>query len=399
MALSLQTIINFIETPFKLKTLAGRAGLKKTVSWIYYTEDASTIEFIRGGELAITLGVNYERQKDNLNITDENHLHVFLQEYIDNFIEHNATGLVINVGKYIQKIPQSIIDYCDKKDFPLFSMPWEIHTIDLMQEVGNMISSDNQNANTVEKFFYRAIFEKEKFEPTRIGNTPFYDAKTFSIAIMSFNPVFFNYDLEKIKRYVLYNFNHKMNISQNTYCCFIHKQKVVYILKDDSTDFLRELFTISKTDKFFKESIISISDSSENIEEMHELYKHASVALEINSAPEKINYYEDLGVYKIIVGVKDRKILRKFYSDTLGKLDELEITKREDFIKTLSLYLKTGGNILQIAKLNNAHRNTVLYRINRLEELLNVDLSDGETRTALQVALYLRTISHKFDGR
>lgn len=396
MALSLETIINFIETPFKLKLLAGRNGLKKTVSWIYYTEDVSTIEFIRGGELAVTLGINYERQKDNLNIKSRNHLHVFLQEYIDKFIEHNASGLVINVGKYIQEIPQSIIDYCNEKSFPLFTMPWEVHTIDLMQEVGNMISSDNQNSNTVEKFFYRAIFERDKFEATRIGNTPFYDAKNFSVAIMSFTPEQFNNDIEKTKRYVLYNFNHKMNIEQNTYCCFIHKHKIVYILKNNPENFLHELFSVRNTDRFFNNSIISISDTSEDVEEMHELYKHASVAQEIDSSPDRINYYDNLGVYKIIVGVKDRKVLLKFYNDTLGKLDELEATKKEDFLKTLSLYLKTGGNILQIAKLNNAHRNTILYRINRLEEILGIDLSDGETRTALQVALYLRNISHKF---
>ena len=51
MALSLQTIINYTETPFKLKLLAGRKGLQKNVSWVFYTEDPSTIEFIRGGEL------------------------------------------------------------------------------------------------------------------------------------------------------------------------------------------------------------------------------------------------------------------------------------------------------------------------------------------------------------
>ena len=154
MALSLHTIINFVETPFKLKLLAGRESLKNKVSWIYYTEDASTIEFIRGGELAVTLGINFERQKDNLNINDENHLYNFLKEYIDAFVEHGASGLIINTGKYIKEIPQSIIDYCNEKKFPLLTMPWEVHTIDLMQEVGNMISSDNQNTDTIEKYFY-----------------------------------------------------------------------------------------------------------------------------------------------------------------------------------------------------------------------------------------------------
>lgn len=396
MALTLQTITNFIETPFRLKLLAGRNGLKRNVSWIYYTEDASTIEFIRGGELAVTLGINYERQKDNLNKTGKNHLHEFLLEYIDNFIEHNGVGLIINTGKYITEIPESIIEYCDKKDFPLFTMPWEIHTIDLMQEVGNMISSDNQNSNTIEKCFYKAIFEKEKFDPTQISNTTFYDAKEFSIVILKYDSSLFNQDTGKIKRYIQYSFNQKMNITQNKYCYFLHKQKIVYIIKDSNEEFLKEILAVTKQDKCLKDSIISVSDYSEEIEEMPELYKQANVALEINSQSNQINYYDNLGIYKIIMGVKNKKILQKFYDDTLGKLNEMEPDKKEDFIKTLSLYLKTGGNVLKVAELNNAHRNTIIYRINRIEELLNVDLSDGETRTQLQVALYLRKIAQTF---
>ena len=105
-----------------------------------------------------------------------------------------------------------------------------------------------------------------------------------------------------------------------------------------------------------------------------------------------MTYYENLGIYKILVGVKDKKILTRFYDDTLGKLNQMEAGKRDDFVRTLEIYLKTGGNILQIARLSNAHRNTVLYRINKIEELLGIDISDGEVRTALQVALYLKKI-------
>lgn len=393
MALSLQTIVNYVKTPFKLKLLAGKNGLNKNVSWVYYTEDADTIKFIRGGELAVTLGVSFEREKDNLKIDN---LHDFLKKFIDNFITHNASGLIINTGKYIEEIPQSIIDFCDKNNFPLFSMPWEIHTIDLMQEVGNMISSDNQNSATIDKYFYKAIFEKENLDPLQIANTPFFDFKWLSIVIMKFDPSVFNYDNGKIMRYIQYSFNHKMNINQNEYCCFIHKQKIVYIIKDSNELFLNEIYKISRLDKNFTNSIISVSDYSDSIEELHELYKHANVANKINSSPDKINYYEDLGIYKIILGVKDKKILRKFYDDTLGKLNEMEPDKKEDFIRTLSLYLKTGGNVLKVSEQNNAHRNTILYRLSRIEELLDIDLSDGETRTALQVALYLRTIADDF---
>ena len=73
----------------------------------------------------------------------------------------------------------------------------------------------------------------------------------------------------------------------------------------------------------------------------------------------------------------------------------MEEAKHEDFLHTLDLYLKTGGNILQVAKLNNAHRNTIIYRINKMEELVFSDFSDGETRTELQVALYIKNLLEK----
>lgn len=202
MALSLQTIINFTETPFKLKLLAGRQGLKKNVSWVCYTEDKETIEFIRGNELAITLGVNYERSQDNLGIHSDNYIFEYLKEFVDEFIKHGATGLVINTGKYIKAIPQDLIDYCDDKDFPLFSMPWEIHTIDLMQEIGNMIANDNLNTKSVEKYFYKAIFEKNDFDPLQVKNTVFRDTKEFMIVLIELKEELFNDDMMKIKRYV-----------------------------------------------------------------------------------------------------------------------------------------------------------------------------------------------------
>lgn len=392
MALSLQTIISYTETPFKIKLLAGRKGIQKNVSWICYSEDPSTIEFIRGGELAVTLGVSYERRKDNLGIHSDTYIYNFLKEYIDEFIAHDATGLIINTGKYIQEIPQSVIDYCDEKGFPLLSMPWEIHTIDLMQEIGNLIFSDNQNANSIEKYFFTAIFEKEKFDPEQIQNTSFRDAENFTIELIELHEQLFNNDIGKIKRYVQYMFNTKMNLPQNQYSCFIHNQKVIYVLKNADQHTIQEIYTTARNDKYFKDSIVSVSDSATTVEELSEIYKHAKIALTINTSLNQINYYDNLGLYKIILDVKNKKVLQDFYAEKLGKLDEMESDKKDDFLKTLGLYLKTGGNVLKVAELNNVHRNTILYRITRMEDMLGLDFSDGETRTALQVALYIKNI-------
>ena len=82
MALTVQTVFNLVKNKYKLSLIAGKEGLSKSISWIYYTEDSSTIEWIRGGELAITLGVNFERQIENKGEKSKN-----LTEFLSAFIE------------------------------------------------------------------------------------------------------------------------------------------------------------------------------------------------------------------------------------------------------------------------------------------------------------------------
>lgn len=392
MAITVNTILSYAETPFKLKLLAGRSGLSKNVSWIYFTEDSTTINFIRGGELAITTCLNLANQNLSEDSNSKETEITFLKEFVDNFIKHNASGLIINIGKYLPDVPKDVIDYCDEKGFPLFSMPWEIHTIDLMQGLGTLISSDNHKNQSMEKFFYYGIFEKQKFNPLQIENTSFHNASSFSIGLLETNEQAFNNDLEQLKRYVYFNLNPRMNISQTDYCCFLHNHKIIYVIKNSNTDFSSELFRVVQNDKYFREMKIAISDSSNNINDLEELYNHAQITMNLEKNAGQISRYDKLGIYKILLEVKNERVIEQFYEDILGKIEQLETSKREDYLKTLSLYLKLGGNIHSVSEINNTHRNTVQYRIQRLEEVLGIDLQDGDTRCLLQIALYFRKL-------
>ena len=61
MPLSVQSLFNATADLYRLKLLAGKKGLHHPVSWMYYSEDTTTLEFIRGGELVLTTGMNMER--------------------------------------------------------------------------------------------------------------------------------------------------------------------------------------------------------------------------------------------------------------------------------------------------------------------------------------------------
>lgn len=394
MPLSVQNIYNISKDKFKLNLVAGKNGLSRNISWVYYTEDSSTIKYIRGGELAITLGVFISRNKDNKGKLSES-LTEYLKNLVEKFVEHNASGLIINTGKYITEIPEEIINLCNRLDFPLFTMPWEIHTIDVMEEIGNRIATDRQNNLTVETFFYKAIFSPQELDVNQILNTPFNDAKEFSIALLEINMERFNNDIESIKRYVTYSFNHKLNIQLTDFVCFIHNQKAIYILKKNFLKYAKEIARVAANDKFFYGMKTSLSDSTNEIKNLPDIYTHAIYANNLDQSLSRVCEYNSLGLYKLLAEIKNKNILEQMYEETLGKLKIFAKDKLSDYMKTLELFLKFGGNMQKISEENSTHRNTVIYRIRRIEETLGVDLGDGDVRCKIQMAIYIGKVLKK----
>ena len=64
-----------------------------------------------------------------------------------------------------------------------------------------------------------------------------------------------------------------------------------------------------------------------------------------------------------------------------------------DLVHTLRVYFALNGNASRAAEALFLHRNGLLYRLGRIEELLRVPLSDSEIRLALELAL--RMIARK----
>lgn len=58
-----------------------------------------------------------------------------------------------------------------------------------------------------------------------------------------------------------------------------------------------------------------------------------------------------------------------------------------DLVHTLQCYFEFGGNASRTAEALFLHRNGLLYRLNRVEELLGVSLSDRDVAVALELSV------------
>ena len=76
-----------------------------------------------------------------------------------------------------------------------------------------------------------------------------------------------------------------------------------------------------------------------------------------------------------------------FCNDILGPLNDATIKNRKDYFDTLESYLHHGKNIADIIRHTGLHRNTITYRIGKIQEILNVDLDDTQMAVSIWVAL------------
>jgi len=101
---------------------------------------------------------------------------------------------------------------------------------------------------------------------------------------------------------------------------------------------------------------------------------------------------QDLGVYQLLLGLQRGPELGDFCQDLLGPLLEYDRQKRAELVHTLDAYFAARNSPSETAERLHLHRNTVLYRLRRIRELLNRDPDDPEQRLALQLALRARHV-------
>jgi purine catabolism regulator len=103
-------------------------------------------------------------------------------------------------------------------------------------------------------------------------------------------------------------------------------------------------------------------------------------------------YIGDLGVYQLILSLNDREKLLDFCKQTLEPLLKYDMSQHADLIKTLEAFFACHGNLSQTAEMLIVHRNTLLYRMNRINEIADIDLNRPEIRLALHLALTIRRL-------
>lgn len=103
-------------------------------------------------------------------------------------------------------------------------------------------------------------------------------------------------------------------------------------------------------------------------------------------------YYEELGLYRLLAGLRAQDELKRFYEETLGVLVRYDREHNTELVRTLEVFFEQNANASQTARALFVHRNTLNYRLQRVADLTGLDLNDAEARLAFQLALKIHRL-------
>ncbi len=134
---------------------------------------------------------------------------------------------------------------------------------------------------------------------------------------------------------------------------------------------------------------IGIGRSTDALMGLRDSYREARQALFMARRLGDPNplYFGELNVYRLLFQLEYNPELVSFCNEIIGKLIEYDRTQGTDLLETLTAYFAHNGNLSQTAEALFVHRNTLLYRMDRIREISGHDLDNPETRLSLQLAL------------
>lgn len=124
-----------------------------------------------------------------------------------------------------------------------------------------------------------------------------------------------------------------------------------------------------------------ISRSFSNIAEVREHYQESVKAIKLGNLVNKENNffkYENYLIYDFIDSYSHDGKHKKIINRSLIKLIEHDKENGTEYARSFYAYLCSFKNIKDSASILNIHRNTMFYRIEKIESILNVDMNDGD---------------------
>ena len=167
---------------------------------------------------------------------------------------------------------------------------------------------------------------------------------------------------------------------------------VLSINETEKAELLQTAQTIEQTlrSELFVKTVIGISTVAGHLRELADAYKEAQVAIEVGKVFETektIINYENLGIGRLIYQLPTT-LCEIFLSEVFKKnsIDTLD----QETLFTINKFFENNLNVSETSRKLFVHRNTLVYRLEKIKKLTGLDLREFDDAIIFKVALMVK---------
>lgn len=139
-----------------------------------------------------------------------------------------------------------------------------------------------------------------------------------------------------------------------------------------------------------------ISDRADCVEKFRECYRQSLKAIDLGrslASTETRFYYSDYAVYHLWQTLSEYTDLTLYCHPAIPFLANYDKEHQTEFARTLRVFLINNGNMSSTAAQLSIHRASLLYRFEKLQELIKLDLEDAGLRAYLLASFQMLQIA------
>ncbi len=365
-----------------VELIAGANGLDRMVSWTYLVQTEPYDEHMNRGNFAL-LVVDYERYSMNEVCG--------IMERLDRL---GISGFAISVVDDREMISEEIKDRAEELSLPLFYVRWKgASFVDIDQSIGKLIMETRVQNKREGDFLYNLLFGyaiNDKYIEKILGQFGLDFSKPYRVGIIIVDRKY-GINLEQDEHtYEYYGYCLSREVSDMEghpmFMCFLNKFVLLFEARKD------------KAVEHELEKVLNKIDSSENFKDkisgtcilgapysdprdFGKSYQQAKslipkISMLPNPKKKKVLSASAMGIYKFMFNSDNKREILDYCDDRLGKIEEYDHANGTFLVDTLLAYYMNGFNSANTAKTLFIHRNSLQYRLNKIQELIGLEMDD-----------------------
>ena len=362
-----------LPTMAKVRVISGQNGIKNGIRWAYKAETMKFSKWVRGQELLIISTPVIQNEDFDL--------YTLVQDAIS---YHMSGALLLTGDEYVKKIPKEVLRMSNEAAFPLMVIPWDVPLVDIFEEMGHAIAYhetiDHDREDLLASIIFGSHVNLQALElksqmigyditpPQQIFVIHFYRKEEKNEA-----PTLQHMEKQEMARAVTALFKE---------CGFqilvsFYSNNLVGMMKAPDSDRqqaqtayeqVKDYLIGQKAEWGFYIGV-GKSGSLENLQKSFQDASKCITLAEKLGKKQQILWYEHLGFYHLLMSFEDQGTLMKYCNEVLETVLEYDRRNHTQLMGTLREYLKSGCSLQHTSEKLFTHKNTIKYRIHRIEQL------------------------------